>query len=118
MKKEFLSFFVLLQSSLSVIAAEEAISFDAQIKPIFDKHCIECHEGWFPSGGLRLDSIENIRKGGKTGFAIVPGKADKGLIIMSVVPRKNGRVKMPPMGERLHDEEIELIREWIRQGAK
>lgn len=118
MKKTSIPFFILLFVSFSVTAADETISFDAQIKPVFDKHCIECHQGWFPSGGLRLDSAENIREGGKTGYAVVPGKPDKGLIIMSIVPRKNGRVRMPPQGERISDKKIELIREWIRQGAK
>ncbi len=104
--------------SFSVIAADEAVSFNSQIKPVFDKYCIQCHEGWFPKGKLRLDSVENIREGGKTGFAVVPGQPDKGLIIMSIVPGKNGRVRMPPQGARVSDKEIMLIREWIRQGAK
>ena len=90
--------------------------FSKTIKPILKKHCFECHEGFMSEAGLKLDSIEDIRKGGRNGAGIIPGDPGKGTIMMSILPSETGPATMPPY-TKLSADEIESIREWIRQGA-
>ncbi len=99
-------------------AQEQPVTYAVQIKPILDQHCVECHSGWFPDGQLRLNSLENIREGGKRGQVILPGKPDKGWLINLVTPRSGGFSNMPPGAARLSDKELALLREWIAQGAR
>ncbi len=99
-------------------AEEKPVTYAVQIKPIFDQHCVSCHAGWFPDGQLRLDSLENIREGGKRGPVILPGKPDKGWLINLVTPRSGGFSAMPPGPARLSDKELALLRDWIAQGAR
>ena len=99
-------------------AAEAAVTYARDIKPIFDRHCVHCHRGWFPKAGLRLDSLEGIREGGRSGPAIVPGSPEKGWIPRSLGLPVSHRGKMPPGEQRLSAEERRLIDAWIRQGAQ
>ncbi len=99
------------------VQAEE-IRYQPTIKAIFDQHCVECHSGWFPDGGLRLNSLENIHEGGKQGAAVISGKPEKGWLI-NLVRTKPGRYSnMPPGSEQLSDQQISLIQQWIADGAR
>ena len=69
----------------------------------------------FADGGLRLDSADAVRKGGKSGPPIVPGKPDDSLLIQAI-RQTHPRLKMPP-GGKLKDEEITAITEWVKAGA-
>lgn len=95
-----------------------SVTYREQIKPIFDQHCVECHEGWFPKGGLRMDSLENLQEGGKNGPAYFAGKPDKGRLI-NMIKQVPGRFsQMPPGAKSLSEEQFQLIRRWIEQGAR
>jgi hypothetical protein len=65
-------------------------------------------------GGLRLDSREAILKGGKSGPAVVPGKAADSLLMQAVMQQHE--LKMPPSG-KLPEAEIAILRNWIDGGA-
>jgi mono/diheme cytochrome c family protein len=66
-------------------------------------------------GGLRLDSADSVKQGGKSGPPIVPGKPDESLLIQAI-RQTHERLKMPP-GGKLKDEEIANIAEWVKEGA-
>ena len=67
-------------------------------------------------GGLMLDTREGMLHGGDTGPAIAPGKPEDSLIV-DAISYKDADLQMPPKGERLSDEQVADITEWIRQGA-
>ncbi|OMH38131.1 c-type cytochrome domain-containing protein [Motiliproteus sp. MSK22-1] len=94
------------------------VSYDKQIKPILDEYCVECHSGWFPDGGLRLDTRENILEGGKQGAAVIPGKPGKGWLINLIKTEPGRYSKMPPGKEQLDTEQINMIKNWIAEGAR
>ncbi|MEH6627338.1 MAG: c-type cytochrome domain-containing protein [Motiliproteus sp.] len=99
-------------------AQAEEVRYQPTIKAIFDPHCVECHSGWFPDGGLRLNSLENIHEGGKQGAAVIPGQPEKGWLI-NLVRTKPGRYSnMPPGEAQLSDQQISLIQQWIADGAR
>ncbi len=81
-------------------------------------HCYNCHskEGDKVRGGLLIDSREAILHGGNSGPAIVPGKPDESLLIQAI-RYKDEDLQMPPKGEKLSDQQIADLTEWVRRGA-
>lgn len=86
--------------------------FRANVKPVFESYCNQCHGPSKQKAGLRFDE-------GKSAFtgvtpAVTPNDPERSLIL-SVIGWE-GRVKMPPK-RRLDDEQIGAIRKWIEDGA-
>jgi hypothetical protein len=73
-----------------------------------------CHNDKAKSGGLSLATIEDIRKGGARGPAIVPGKPSESLLYRLI---SGEQPAMPFQGQPLTPEEVENVRQWIEQGA-
>jgi hypothetical protein len=100
------------------------VSYETDIKPIFEKSCVKCHTGEKPKGKLRLTSLEDALKGGKDGKVIKPGhSADSRLVLAIAHMTDDDMDYMPPLKNKagigpLTAEQIGLIRAWIDQGAK
>lgn len=96
----------------------DEVDFDQQIKPILDSRCADCHGLTDREGGLRFtsrhDAMVELDSGG---IAIVPGDPKSGSLISRITSRDEAEM-MPPEGERLTPEEIALIVQWIKEGAK
>src|SRR5262245_42554930 len=93
--------------------------FEKKIRPVLVEHCYQCHSPEAQKnkklrGGLLLDTRDNVLKGGDTGPALVPGKADRSLLVQSL--RYDGHLKMPPKG-KLPDAVVADFEAWINQGA-
>ena len=88
--------------------------FESKVRPVLANNCYSCHTD-SQMGGLRLDSADAVRKGGKSGPPIVPGKPEDSLLIQAI-RQTHPRLKMPP-GGKLKDEEIAAITEWVKAGA-
>ena len=80
-----------------------------------------------PAGGLRLDDKAAILKGGKHGKAVVPGKGEESLlykILKETVTVGDDEIEQMPKARPGHEfaalpeEQVELIKQWIDQGAK
>ena len=91
--------------------------FESKVRPVLVEHCYKCHspQAKVPKGGLRLDSLDALRKGGDTGPAVVPGDADASLLVQAV-RYKDGQTRMPPKG-KLSDATIAALEQWVRGGA-
>ena len=104
----------LLLISGSVMSADDL--FSSKIEPLLKQRCFECHSHEKKiKGGLALDSKSGWEKGGESGAAIVPGKPESSLLIKAVSHAEKD-LKMPPK-KMLPLAEIELLKEWIRQGT-
>src|SRR6266536_5515696 len=71
----------------AVPPAPEALDyFEKNVRPILVDTCYKCHSAQSEKlkGGLYVDSPYGLRKGGKTGPAIVPGEPEKSLLIKAV----------------------------------
>ncbi len=92
--------------------------FTKKIQPILAENCFKCHshEATKVKGGLLLDSQETALKGGETGPAIVPHEPDKSLLI-TAVSYTDPDLQMPPKNQRLTNEQVALLREWVKIGA-
>ncbi|MEA3209628.1 MAG: hypothetical protein QOE70_2685 [Chthoniobacter sp.] len=102
-------------------AAPAPVDYAATIAPLFQEHCVDCHAADDPDGDFVIDSFAGLMKGGETGKAIVPGKAEDSLLVKFIEGRsgKTGKNRFMPPGKRPHlkPEEIALIRQWIDAGA-
>jgi cytochrome c553 len=96
------------------VSPQAAEFFETHIRPLLVSKCSSCHGDKNPSGGLRLDSREEMLKGGGRGPAMAPGDANASLIVRAV--RYDSALKMPPTG-KLSDEEIAALEAWVKMGA-
>src|SRR5258705_463630 len=55
------------------------------VKPVLSARCFSCHGAVRQKARLRLDAASLIRKGGRSGPALVPGKADESLLVKAVL---------------------------------
>ena len=85
--------------------------FDRQVAPLLAQHCLNCHSGTRPKGGLDLTRRKTVLAGGDTGPAVVPGQLDRSVLWQHVLSGK-----MPPK-KPLSGEAREILRAWIRSGA-
>jgi hypothetical protein len=112
----------ILVSTLMTIACsgEHKPGYTADVRPILDKHCAECHmpdmEGAKKSG-FQIDSYASLMKGTKLGPVIVPGSAESSTLYILVAGKADPKINMPHGKESLSAKEIDTIRLWIDQGA-
>jgi WD40 repeat protein len=97
--------------------AEPKVTY-SQVRAVFSRHCIACHDAKGAEGKLVMESYELLMKGGEDGPAIVPGKADESTLIQQITHK--AKPFMPPKKAKdtLSADEIATIRDWIDQGAQ
>jgi mono/diheme cytochrome c family protein len=113
----FSAFFVAGIGSAAEPSPEGIELFEKRIRPILVEHCYECHSGAGKKkeGGLLLDSRAGVLQGGDSGPAIVPGDAEKSLLIMAV-RHTDKDLKMPPE-RKLTAAQLEDLAAWVKAGA-
>ena len=91
--------------------------FESKVRPVLAEHCYKCHSAQAKSlkGGLRLDSLDGMRKGGDTGPAVVPGDLEASLLVKAV-KYDDEVLRMPPKG-KLPDASIAALAQWVKDGA-
>ncbi|BCU78087.1 PSD1 and planctomycete cytochrome C domain-containing protein [Luteolibacter sp. LG18] len=115
----FLPSFALLTSSLSASAPDpaELEFFEKKIRPILSESCYGCHAADTKAAGdLRVDDLNGLLTGGKTGPAIVPGDPEKSLLVQRLVHPQE-RLRMPRESDPLSADKIEDLKIWIAKGA-
>ena len=103
-------------------AAKKQVSYSKDIKPLFEKTCLNCHgPKKRPKGKFRIDTRELALKGGSEGVAIIPGKSVKSPLTYYIAYQVVD-YEMPPEGKKdypkLTKEQVGLVRAWIDQGVK
>jgi hypothetical protein len=101
-------------------AAEQVEFFENKVRPLLVEHCYSCHSAEAEAkgklkAGLRMDSLEGLKKGGDSGPALTPGDPAKSLIVEAVNYR-NEDMAMPPKA-KLDDAQIQILTEWVQMGA-
>ena len=90
---------------------EDSAVFLSVVQPFLKNNCTSCHGSSKMKGGLRLDTIEMIKKGGKNEKLIVHGKASDSLFYQLMLTSDEDEI-MPPKG-MLAKPYLELIKFWI-----
>ncbi len=98
-----------------VRGADKRIQFNRDIRPILSENCYHCHgpDDEAREAGLRLDTEQGAKE-----YAIVEGDPEASDVIARITSSDDDTVMPPPDSERsITGEQIELIRQWIDQGA-
>ena len=106
---------------------DKEISFKQDVLPVITKYCLPCHaeESYNPSE-LSLDSYSLLKDGGKHGPPVVSGKPEESVLLQKLeekppfgdrMPLARRRKSQEPP-KRLNEEEIKILTDWIKQGAK
>ncbi|HEV7405812.1 MAG TPA: PSD1 and planctomycete cytochrome C domain-containing protein, partial [Chthoniobacteraceae bacterium] len=96
-------------------SAQRELSFERDVRPIFKKHCFQCHgEGEKLKGGLDLRLRRFMVLPDEDGhFPVVPGEPAKSELVSLV---RDG--EMPKKAKPLAAAEVALLEQWVAQGAK
>jgi mono/diheme cytochrome c family protein len=97
------------------VASGSPVDFHKQIQPLLAARCQVCHNPKGPSGRLDVTSFADFIQGGKSGPTVVAGKPDDSILLDFLTGK---RKLMPLGGPPLSDDDINLFRRWIAQGAK
>lgn len=109
-------------SKLPPPSDKKGLTFEKDIKPLFDKSCIDCHGAEKPKGKLRLDTLAGTLKGSVDGKVLEPGNSAKSFLVANIAFLGDEDDFMPPPKETKYPkftaEEVGIVRAWIDQGAK
>ncbi|HZJ14027.1 MAG TPA: PSD1 and planctomycete cytochrome C domain-containing protein [Chthoniobacteraceae bacterium] len=112
---------ILTLSSLALAVAgargassQEVEFFEKRVRPVLADHCYKCHGPEKQKAELRLDSRAGVLKGTDVGPVVVVGKPEESSLIKSI--RHEGDTKMPEKEEKLGDEQIQALTEWVKMG--
>lgn len=90
-------------------------TYAEHVKPILEARCFRCHNADTSKGGLNLASHATALAGGSSGAILTAGDPGASRILALVLQTEEP--KMPPSGDPLTAEQIEVIRKWIADGA-
>jgi mono/diheme cytochrome c family protein len=108
-----LRFTVICLAASPLLTAQERISYDDHILPIFEQSCLNCHNPDKTKGGLDLSNYAGAIKGGSSGKVVEPGDTSSKMV---TCVKQTAEPEMPPEGEKLSGEQIALIVKWIEGG--
>lgn len=110
-------FAVVILCSL-LMSYDKKVDFNTEVKPIINKKCISCHGGVKKQGGFSLLFHEEAIAATKSGKpAIIPGDPDGSELIKRLLSN-DPEERMPYKHEALNEDEIDIFKRWIKQGAK
>jgi hypothetical protein len=107
--------------SLLAACAPRNVSFSADVRPILEQRCFECHlpgGAGYVASGFDMSSYESLMKGGKFGPFVVPGDPFSSNLIVLVEGRADPSIHMPQGREKLGERDIETLKVWVQEGAK
>jgi hypothetical protein len=94
------------------------VDFVAQIKPLLESRCINCHHSGALFGDLSFESRALAMQPRKRGPVISPGKPSASHLYIALTLPDPDNKAMPPTGHRIPSPEVELVKRWIKEGAK
>ena len=103
---------------ISIVSYDSIHVFNQVISPILDSKCVKCHNTGKSKGNLMLSSIDKILLGGEKGQIIKSNSSVDSRLYTYLNLPIDDEMHMPPDGNsQLNDNEKELIKLWIDEGA-
>lgn len=100
-----------------VRVAKKSPDFTKHVKPILEAKCVACHTRAAQPGGVSLASREQAVKTGMLGRVIMPGRPELSPLFLRFDSAHAGLGTMPAVGERLSQNEIAILTQWVKLGA-
>ncbi len=88
------------------------VSFAQDVLPIIESRCTNCHGGERTEKGLNLKTYSDMMQGSENGSVVTAGNAADSKLVELIVNQK-----MPKRGPKLTPPQVQLIAEWVNQGA-
>lgn len=105
-------------NALVIKPTGQRLLWDEVVQPILEERCNSCHHEGKMKGGLRLDSLAGVLKGGASGAAITPGNPKDSLVLKRLHLDPDDEKHMPPQGKpQPTAEQITVLNFWIENGA-
>jgi len=93
------------------------VSYDKQVRPIFQARCQGCHQPAKAGGGYVMTDMARLMGSGESHLAaVVAGQPDASHLIEQITPT-GGKAEMPKGQPPLAATEVELVRLWVVEGA-
>ncbi|MCJ7534839.1 MAG: c-type cytochrome, partial [Anaerolineales bacterium] len=89
------------------------VSFSSDVMPIFEAECFACHGNF---GGWDASSYTTVLGTGNNAPVIIPGDPENSLLAQKMIGTQSIGNIMPPAG-LLPEDEIQIILDWIEEGA-
>ena len=106
---------------LFAFAAEPALDFQRDVRPILSQHCYQCHgpDDTGRKAKLRLDLRDLALLPAKSGSkAIVPGKPESSELVARIFCHDDDDLMPPPAAKKpLSNSERDLLKRWVAEGA-
>jgi hypothetical protein len=93
----------------------DEISFNRDVRPILSDKCFSCHgpDGKHREADLRLDVEKDAKES-----AIIPGDVELSEVILRIISTDpDSQMPPPDSGKSLTAEQIDLLKNWVREGA-
>jgi DNA-binding beta-propeller fold protein YncE len=95
------------------------VSYYRDVRPVFQQHCQGCHQPAKPQGGFVMTAhADLLKKGDRDLPGVVPGQPDKSFLVEQITVKSGHTAEMPKGKDPLPAKDVELVRRWIREGAK
>jgi len=88
------------------------VSFANDVLPIIESRCINCHGRERVEKDLNLKTYTDMMAGSENGPVVTAGDAAHSKLVELITNQK-----MPKRGPKLTPPQVELITEWVNQGA-
>lgn len=96
----------------------DAKLYEDLVRPVLVNRCYSCHNEQKLKGGLRLESVALIRKGGEHGPVLKDSMPEESELFKRLLLPEDNEHRMPPKGKPpVTPQELELLHWWISQGA-
>ena len=100
------------------ILDSNATVYEKAVGPILAQKCVSCHGNEKVKGGLKLNSVENLLKGGKGGNILASVNGKEALLFERIHMPLAADKHMPPDGKlQLTPAEINILSLWIKAGG-
>ncbi len=117
MIRNSLALFAIAGTAVAAPLSQELAILSAEARGILAHNCTKCHGQHKQKGDLRLDLRDAAMKGGESGIAITPGKADESELVRRLLLPKSDDELMPPEKGPLDAKDIATLKKWIAAGA-
>lgn len=93
------------------------VTFESDIRPVFQQACGACHGADSPQGGFNAVDLAAVLKGGSNyGVIVAPGDLKKSSLLTIIAGKDEDLPE--PAKHKLSPKQVDLVQQWISQGAK
>ena len=105
------------ETEATMAKGERPVNFMDDIMPIFEQRCFQCHRDDKREGGLTMSTFANLMTGGSSGQTLLAAGNPSGSRLFQMVLQEIDPI-MPPRGNPLDDDQLDLIEKWINSGLR